>query len=157
MNNAIRLGRAMEKYRLAWLEDLIPWQYTDEWKEITRSIETPTLTGEDIYLKEEFIKLVIIMPLILSILTWLLRGLLETKKIGIMRRRKGWHGDAFCRIARVFHGQCPLCAATENFVALEHHSLDLPYWSDLQRRRMASPFSRKDSPMCLTRRDWDLN
>src|SRR5687768_14087174 len=31
-NNAIRLGRAVEKYRLAWLEDLIPWKFTDQWK-----------------------------------------------------------------------------------------------------------------------------
>ena len=47
-NNAIRLGRAVEKYRLAWLEDLIPWHFTEQWKQITNSIETPTLTGEDI-------------------------------------------------------------------------------------------------------------
>src|SRR5689334_2565811 len=57
-NNAIRLGRAVEKYRLAWLEDLIPWKFTDQWKTISDAIETPTLTGEDIYLKEDFIKLI---------------------------------------------------------------------------------------------------
>src|SRR5690606_37194655 len=57
-NNSIRLGRALEKYRLAWLEDLIPWRFTDQWKLISDAIETPTTTGEDIYLKEEFIKLI---------------------------------------------------------------------------------------------------
>ena len=41
-NNAIRLGRAAEKYRLAWLEDLIPWNYTEHWKLISDAIETPT-------------------------------------------------------------------------------------------------------------------
>jgi L-alanine-DL-glutamate epimerase-like enolase superfamily enzyme len=57
LNNAIRLGRGLEHYRLAWLEDLIPWHFMDELKQITTAIETPTLTGEDIYLKEDFIKL----------------------------------------------------------------------------------------------------
>ena len=27
LNNGIRLGRALEKYRLAWLEDIVPWEY----------------------------------------------------------------------------------------------------------------------------------
>ena len=43
--------KAVDKYRLAWLEDLIPWIYTEQWKEISHAIETPTLTGEDIYLE----------------------------------------------------------------------------------------------------------
>jgi L-alanine-DL-glutamate epimerase-like enolase superfamily enzyme len=58
VNTAIRLGKAVEKYQLAWLEDMVPWFYTDQWKQITDALETPTLTGEDIYLKEEFIKLI---------------------------------------------------------------------------------------------------
>ena len=29
-NNGIRLGRALEKYRLAWLEDMVSWEYTDQ-------------------------------------------------------------------------------------------------------------------------------
>src|SRR5690242_2918239 len=55
VNSCIRLGRAFEKFNLAWMEDLIPWQYTELWKQITDSIPTPTLTGEDIFLKEDFI------------------------------------------------------------------------------------------------------
>ena len=31
-NNGIRLGRALEKYRLAWLEDIVSWEYTDQYK-----------------------------------------------------------------------------------------------------------------------------
>src|SRR5215510_8609305 len=31
----IRLGRAYEKYNLSWMEDVIPWQYTDLLKEIS--------------------------------------------------------------------------------------------------------------------------
>ena len=36
INNSIRLGKAMEKYRLAWLEDMVPWFYTEQWKTVIR-------------------------------------------------------------------------------------------------------------------------
>ncbi|NLA50481.1 MAG: mandelate racemase/muconate lactonizing enzyme family protein, partial [Bacteroidales bacterium] len=42
MNQFIRLGRAIDKYRLAWLEDCVAWFYTDMWRTITDAIETPT-------------------------------------------------------------------------------------------------------------------
>ena len=44
INNCIRLGKALDKYRLAWLEDMVPWQYTEQHKTITEALETPTLT-----------------------------------------------------------------------------------------------------------------
>ncbi|MES1225689.1 MAG: mandelate racemase/muconate lactonizing enzyme family protein, partial [Bacteroidota bacterium] len=83
VNTSIRLGNAVEKFQMAWLEDMIPWNMTDQWKQITDAINTPTLTGEDIYLKENFIKLIdaraidMIHPDLASS-----GGLLETKKIG---------------------------------------------------------------------------
>src|ERR1051326_358545 len=58
INSCIRLGKALEPYQLAWLEDMVPWKYTEMLKQITQAIDIPTLTGEDIYLKEEFIKLI---------------------------------------------------------------------------------------------------
>ena len=39
LNNGIRLGRAVEKYRLAWLEDMVSWEYTEQWKTITDALE----------------------------------------------------------------------------------------------------------------------
>ena len=42
---------------MAWLEDMVPWQRTDLLKEIKDAVDVPTLTGEDIYLKEGFIEL----------------------------------------------------------------------------------------------------
>src|SRR5436305_5646463 len=56
VNSCIRLGKELEKYNLAWLEDMIPWQYIDLLKKIADSIDIPLLTGEDIYLKEPFIE-----------------------------------------------------------------------------------------------------
>jgi L-alanine-DL-glutamate epimerase-like enolase superfamily enzyme len=133
VNTAIRLGKAVEKYQLAWLEDMVPWFYTDQWKQITDALETPTLTGEDIYLKEEFIKLIdaravdMIHPDLASS-----GGLLETKKIGDYAETAGiamamhFAGSPISMMANV---HC--AAATENFVALEHHGVDVPFWEDL--------------------------
>ena len=132
-NEAIRLGNALEPYRLAYLEDLVPWQYTDKWKEITQSINTPTLTGEDIFLKEEFVKLIdaravdMIHPDLASS-----GGILETKKIGDYAEENGipmmmhFAGTPVSMMANV---HC--AAATQNFIALEHHSVDIPWWEDL--------------------------
>ena len=39
---------------MAWLEDMVPWQYTDLLKKIRTTLTFPLLTGEDIYLKEGF-------------------------------------------------------------------------------------------------------
>lgn len=132
-NNAIRLGRAVEKYRLAWLEDLIPWKFTDQWKMISDAIETPTTTGEDIYLKEEFIKLIdshavdIVHPDLATS-----GGLLETKKIGDYAEEKGVAmAMHFAGTPISFMANVHCAAATQNFMALEHHSVDLDYWEDL--------------------------
>src|SRR5208282_1021224 len=54
VNSIIRLGKAYEKYNLSWIEDVIPWQYTDLLKHISDQSPTPICTGEDIYLKEGF-------------------------------------------------------------------------------------------------------
>jgi L-alanine-DL-glutamate epimerase-like enolase superfamily enzyme len=132
-NECIRLGNALEPYRLAWLEDMLPWFYTDKWKEITQSINTPTLTGEDIYLKEEFIKLIenravdMIQPDLASS-----GGILETKKIGDYAEEHGIPmAMHFAGTPVSFMANVHCAAATENFVSLEHHSVDIDWWEDL--------------------------
>ncbi|HMH24784.1 MAG TPA: mandelate racemase/muconate lactonizing enzyme family protein [Puia sp.] len=145
MNQAIRLGKRMEEYRLAWLEDLIPWQFTEQWKEITAAIETPTNTGEDIYLKEDFIKLIdvhatdLIHPDLATS-----GGLLETKKIGDYAEEKGVAmAMHFAGLPVSFMANVHCAAATQNFVALEHHSLDLPYWTDFVKTKDGKPLFEK--------------
>jgi L-alanine-DL-glutamate epimerase-like enolase superfamily enzyme len=59
-------------------------------------------------------------------------GILETKKIGDYAMERGipmamhFAGSPISFMANV---HC--AAATENFIALEHHSLDVPWWGDL--------------------------
>ena len=133
LNSCIRLGKAMEKYNLAWLEDMIPWQYTDLLKKISDAVDIPILTGEDIYLKESFIELArnhavdIVHPDLATS-----GGILETKKIGDAVQEYG------VAMAMHFAGSPISCmanvhcaAATENFLVLENHSVDVPWWNDL--------------------------
>ncbi|RMH69542.1 MAG: mandelate racemase/muconate lactonizing enzyme family protein, partial [Bacteroidetes bacterium] len=133
VNTAIRLGRAVEPYQLAWLEDLVPWTYTDMWREITEALTTPTITGEDTYLLKYF------KPLIDARAVDLVHpdpntagGILETKRIGDYAEEHGVAMALHHAASPVsFLGSVHSAAATQNFVALEHHSVDNPWWEDL--------------------------
>ena len=135
VNSCIKLARAMEKWNLAWMEDMVPWQFGELTKQIRDSTTTPILTGEDIYLKEPFIELIdmgavdMIHPDLASS-----GGLIETKKIGDYAME---HGVAmamhFAGTPVSFMANVHCAAATENFVALEHHSMDVPWWESLVR------------------------
>jgi L-alanine-DL-glutamate epimerase-like enolase superfamily enzyme len=141
LNNCIRLGKAVEKYRLAWLEDMVPWDYTEQWKTITDALETPTTTGEDIYLLQYFKPLIdihavdIVHPDLASS-----GGLLETKRIGDYAEE---HGIAMAMHQAgtpvSFMANVHCAAATQNFLALEHHSVDLPWWEDLVKMTDGKP------------------
>ncbi|MCW5851924.1 MAG: mandelate racemase/muconate lactonizing enzyme family protein [Anaerolineae bacterium] len=132
IDDCIRLGEALEPYNLAWLEDLVPWQFTDKWVQIERALNTPVCTGEDIYLKEGFLPLLqaravnVIHPDLATS-----GGILETKKIGDLAQQYGismalhMAGTPLSTVASV---HC--AAATENFIALEHHFTSVPFWND---------------------------
>jgi L-alanine-DL-glutamate epimerase-like enolase superfamily enzyme len=133
VNSCIRLGRALEKYDAAWLEDMVPWYYTDLLKEIKSAVSVPILTGEDIYLREGFETLCrehavdLIHPDLATS-----GGILETHEIGNMAERNG------VGMAMHFAGTPISCyanvhcaAATNNFLALENHSVEVPWWNDL--------------------------
>jgi len=133
INSCIRLARAMEKHQLAWMEDMIPWQLTELWKKITDAVEVPTLTGEDIFLKEEFARLVqakavdMIQPDLASA-----GGILETKKIGDMAMEGGVAmAMHFAGTPVSFMANVHCAAATQNVLCLEVHSVDIPWWEDL--------------------------
>ncbi|GIS28923.1 MAG: mandelate racemase/muconate lactonizing enzyme family protein [Chloroflexota bacterium] len=133
LESCIRLGKELDKYSLAWYEDMIPWQYTNQWKQLKNSVDTPVCTGEDIYLLEGFKPLIdneavsIIHPDLATS-----GGILETKKIGDYAQEKGipmalhQAGSPIVAMANV---HC--AAATEGFIALEMHSVDNPWWDDL--------------------------
>jgi L-alanine-DL-glutamate epimerase-like enolase superfamily enzyme len=133
VEDCIRAAKALDKYRLAWLEDMIPWQFVDQYVRLSNSCETPICTGEDIYLKEGFMDLfkaraiAVCHPDLASS-----GGILETKKIGDLAQE---HGIAMAMhmagspIACMASVHC--AAATENFLALENHSIDTPWWNEM--------------------------
>lgn len=133
MADGIRLAQRIEKYTPAWLEDVIPWQHTEGYRRLQEATSVPICTGEDIYLKEGFEPLFnagisVIHPDILTT-----GGILETKKIGDRAQDFG--------IAMAIHmAESPIAAiaaahiaaATENFLALEYHSVEVDWWDDIQ-------------------------
>ena len=133
IDSCIRLGKRLENYNIAWLEDMVPWQLPELFRRLNSEVNIPICTGEDIYLKEGFKPLLqnggvsVIHPDVLSS-----GGILENKKIGDMAQDYG--------VAMAVHmAESPIAclaaahsvAATENFLALEFHSVDVPWWNDM--------------------------
>ena len=146
VNNSIRLGRALDKYRLAWLEDMTQWYRFDQMKTIKEALETPIATGEDIYCLKGGFKDVIDAQCVDIIHPDLATsgGLLETKRIGDYAQEAGiamaMHqaGTPVCFMANV---HC--AAATENFLALEHHSPDEEWWESMVKMTGKEPMITK--------------
>jgi len=133
VEDCIRFARRVEKYNIAWMEDMVPWMYTDQYIRLKNSTTIPVCTGEDIYLKEGFEPLVkghavsVIHPDILTC-----GGALELKKIADMADENG--------VAVAIHmAESPVAcmaavhaaAAMHNVLAMELHSVDVPWWQDI--------------------------
>jgi len=61
--DAIRIARALEPYNLLWMEDLLTGDYTPytlarTYRDLTTSTTTPIHTGEQIYLRQNFVDLI---------------------------------------------------------------------------------------------------
>jgi gluconate/galactonate dehydratase len=133
LNDARKLAAALEEFRLMWIEDPLPPWSTDEFKELKRATSTPIATGENLYLFEGF------------------RSLLERQALGIASpdlqkvgglneaRRIGEFADSYNIPIAPHNISSPVgtmasvhfCAATPNFLALEYHASDVPFWDDL--------------------------
>lgn len=133
IEDCIKIARRLDKYNLAWYEDMLPWQMTEHYVRLAQNCVTPICSGEDIYLKEGFVPLLaakgvsIIHPDLLTC-----GGIYELKKIGDLAQD---HGASMA----IHMAESPIAcmaavhaaAATENFIALENHSVDIPWWNEL--------------------------
>lgn len=133
ISDAIRLGKALEKFSLAWLEDIMPWWDVDGNKRVTEAINVPTLSGEDIYLLKGWKPLIdnraidIIQPDLLSA-----GGMLETKRIADYAEEHEMPTVLHCAASPIgFMANLHCAAAIPSFVALENHAVDLPFWRNL--------------------------
>lgn len=133
INSCIRIAQALEPFGIAWLEDLVPWQYVSQWRRLTESTTIPTCTGEDIYLADGFRPLLdagaidVVHPDPATA-----GGMLETKRVGDLAEQYGVPMALHLAASPIATlASAHLAAATFNFLALEHHAADVPYWSDL--------------------------
>ena len=133
LHDGIRLARRIEKYDPAWLEDVVPWQYTDQYEQLEerprcRSAPARTSTSRRTSCRcSKCGGVSVIHPDLLTS-----GGILETKKIGDAAQDHG--------VAMAIHmAESPIAAmaaahvavATENFLALEQHAVDVPWWDDI--------------------------
>jgi len=134
VETCIKLGKRLEKYNIAWMEDCVPWFYTDQLQRLKNSVSIPICTGEDIYLKENFRPLIekkavsVIHPDVLTA-----GGMFETRRIISEAEDAG--------IATVIHmAESPVgcmaaahvaAASGKNFVAMEYHSFDVSWWDSI--------------------------
>lgn len=143
VNNLIRLGKAFDPYRLAWLEEPVSWEMPNHLKAVKDAVDTPIATGENIFLKETFVELCdaqavdIVHPDLATS-----GGLLETKKIGDYAQERGvqmalhYAGTPISFMANV---HC--AAATENCMVLEYHpeGEEIPEWTNMVKTTGSLP------------------
>lgn len=133
IEDCIMFAKRLEKYNIAWIEDIAPWHYTDHYVKIAHGCNVPICTGEDIYLAENFEPLMakggvsVVHPDILTV-----GGALEMKKLGNMCDKYG--------VAMAIHmAESPIAcmaaihtaAAVQNILAVEYHSSEIEWWNDI--------------------------
>ena len=133
IKEVIRLGKALEPYGLAWMEDPAPYWDIEAHRQVTEAIGVPTAAGEELYLWEGFREMIekravdIIHPDLLTS-----GGMAETKRISDYAERYGLPTALhFAGSPIAFMANLHTAAAVSSFVALEHHGLDLPFWKGL--------------------------
>ena len=138
--DAIRFARAVEKYNLVWLEDMltgdyVPYVNADVYRDLTQSTSTPIHTGEQIYLRQNFKELIekravdVIGPDPADV-----GGIAELKWIaeyahlhGVLMAPHGT-GNGLLGLAALVQ----VCATLPpNFIAFEYPSGSQPWWYDI--------------------------
>lgn len=133
VSDVIKVARALEPFRLLWLEDPVPPESVEALQAVTSRVKVPIATGENLYLFQGF------------------REILQTHAVGIATpdlQKVGGLAIA-CQIAQFADTQtipiaphnisspigtllsAHFCAAIPNFLVLEFHASDVPFWNDL--------------------------
>jgi L-alanine-DL-glutamate epimerase-like enolase superfamily enzyme len=133
VKDAIRYARAFEPYHLAWAEDLISALDWRGFREITHATTTPTCTGENLFGLEGF------KPLIDNDAVNILHpdvtdsgGMIECKRIADYAASS--NVPCAVHMANSPLGQLAsahFAATIPNFMVLEYHAVDIPWWQDL--------------------------
>ncbi|MEO1017729.1 MAG: mandelate racemase/muconate lactonizing enzyme family protein [Pseudomonadota bacterium] len=132
-DECIRLSRGLEPYSLAWMEDPMPWHDIAGHKRVTDASVVPIAGGEDLYLWDGFREACetrafdILHPDLLTS-----GGMLETKRIADYGELYGQATALHCACSPIgFMANVHCAAAIGSLLAVEHHGLDLPWYTDL--------------------------
>jgi L-alanine-DL-glutamate epimerase-like enolase superfamily enzyme len=132
-SDAVKIARALEPYHLFWLEDPCPPENWQQTAVVKRECSTPILTGENLVLLNQFLPLLenqavdLIAPDLQKC-----GGLLEARRIASMAEHHGISLAPHCIASPLgLMASAHLCATAPNFVALEFHGQEVPFWNTL--------------------------
>ncbi len=132
IEDAIRFAKRLEKYNIAWMEDLAPWHMTEHLRKFANNSCVPLCTGEDIFLAENFKGALdagvnVVHPDLLTV-----GGIGEMMKLGEMCEKSGTAIALHMAESPIAFMACVhAAAALKNVIAVEFHSVDHPEWFDL--------------------------
>jgi len=133
VSDAVKVAHALEPFRLLWLEDPVPPESSEALQAVSSRVRVPIATGENLYLFEGF------------------REMLRRHAVAIATpdlQKVGGLAVAV-QIAQFADSQtipiaphnisspvgtlasAHFCAAIPNFLVLEFHASDVPFWNDL--------------------------
>lgn len=133
VSDAVKVAQALEPFRLMWLEDPVPPESLAALQAVSSKVRVPIATGENLYLFQGF------------------REMLQTHAVAIttpdLQKVGGLavagdiahFADAQTIPVAPHNISSPvgtlasahLCAAIPNFLVLEFHASDVPFWDDL--------------------------
>jgi len=132
-SDVVKVARELEPFRLLWLEDPVPPNNTAALKEVSSKVRVPIATGENLFLFEGFEE--IIAEHALGVVTP------DLQKVGglAVAQSIAQFADVHSMPVAPHNISSPVgtlasahfCAAIPNFLALEFHASDVPFWDDL--------------------------
>ena len=132
-NDVVKVARELEPFRLLWLEDPVPPDSIAALREVSSKVRVPIATGENLFLFEGFEE--IIAKHALSIVTP------DLQKVGglAVAQSIAQFADVHTMPVAPHNISSPVgsllsahfCAAIPNFLTLEFHGFDVPFWNDL--------------------------
>ena len=132
-SDIVKVARELEPFRLMWLEDPVPPNNVAALKEVHAKVGVPIATGENLFLFEGFQE--IIAEHALSIVTP------DLQKVGglSVAQSIAQFADVHGMPVAPHNISSPVgtmaavhfCAAIPNFLALEFHASDVPFWNEL--------------------------
>lgn len=137
VQSSIGLAKAIEPYRVMWLEDPVPPANLTLVDRVASATTTPIATGENLYSRYEFDPLLKTSVRIITPDAMKVGGLFETKLIAGMAQI---HEIVFSphNIGSPIGtmAQAQVAAAVPNFGVLEFHGHDVPIWEKMTKRKI---------------------